>query len=198
MIFTKISLYFVSITKTLFKMLSSNNKLMFILLMFAGCKSINKPVDTSKSSVQYFNNCPENGDCSLEILDNQTAKIEYDKFNNSYITLEESKTTLLKFKYLRSEVPGTADSGYYEVIYLNIDKIDPNMVLKDKSLAEVDAIFGRMCFCTKESTGYFPIRKGVLKSKKNKNNQLEIDFYFTIKDVPHFVKSISETFDISN
>ena len=58
--------------------------------------------------------------------------------------------------------------GYYEVIYLNIDKIDPNMVLKDKSLAEVDAIFGRMCFCTKESTGYFPIRKGVLKSKKNR------------------------------
>ena len=180
------------------KMLYSHKNLMFVLLLLVGCKSINKPTNTSNSSVQFFNNCPENGDCSLEILDNKSAKIEHDKFNNSYITLEESKSSLLMFKYERDEIQGTADSGYYEVIYLNIDKIDPNMVLKDESLAEVDAIFGRMCFCTKESTGYFPIRKGVLKSKKNKNNQLEIDFYFTIKDVPHFVKSISETFGISN
>jgi hypothetical protein len=30
------------------------------------------------------------------------------------------------------------------VIYLNIGEMDQNIVLKDESLAEVDAIFGRM------------------------------------------------------
>ena len=180
------------------KMLYSHKKLMFVLLLLVGCKSINKPTDTLNSSVQFFNNCPENGDCSLEILDNKSAKIEHDKFNNSYITLEESKSSLLMFKYERDEIQGTADSGYYEVIYFNIDKIDPNMVLKDESLAEVDAIFGRMCFCSRESTGYFPIRKGVLKLKKIKKNRFKVDFYFTVEDVPQYVKSISETFGIIN
>jgi hypothetical protein len=179
-------------------MLYSNKKLMFILLLLVGCKSINKPTNTSNSSVQFFNNCPEGGDCSLKILDNKSAKIEHDKFNNSYIILEESKSRVLMFKYERDEIQGTADSGYYEVIYLNIGKMDQNIVLKDESLAEVDAIFGRMCFCSKESIGYFPIRKGVLKLKKNKKNRFKVDFYFIVEDVPHFVKSISETFGIIN
>jgi hypothetical protein len=76
--------------------------------------------------------------------------------------------------------------------------MDQNIVLKDESLAEVDAIFGRMWFCSRESTGYFPIRKGVLKLKKIKKNRFKVDFYFTVEDVPQYVKSISETFGIIN
>jgi len=69
--------------------------LIFFLIFFVGCQSSNNLNVTSKSTIQYFDHCPENGACSLEILNNRTAKIEYDKFGNSYISLKDSKSRLL-------------------------------------------------------------------------------------------------------
>jgi len=163
-----------------------------ILLNYMACTSTAKPLEHHESFLTQTINCPEGWSCSLEIEKNKSAKIEFDKFNRSYLSIEESKSTLLKFNYTRNPIPGTADSGYDEEIYLNLDKIPTNIYLEDESLNEVNAIFGRMCFCTKESTGYFPIRTGTLKIQKIKKNRFKIDFSFKLETVPQVVEKISE------
>lgn len=163
----------------------------FIFLICTACTSTIKPIEDNESQNQILN-CPEGWGCSFELLKNKSAKIEFDKFNNSFLTLIDSKSNVLKFKYFRNHIPGTADSGYDEVIYLNIDNFQNNINLTDASLAEVDAIFGRMCFCTAESVGYFPIRNGHLKIKKMNKNRFRIDFSFKLETVPQVIENISE------
>lgn len=163
----------------------------FIFLICAACTSAIKSIQDNESQNQSLN-CPEGWRCSFEILENKSVKIEFDKFNYSYLTTEDSKSMVLVFKYQRNEIEGTADSGYDEVIYLNIDNFQKNINLTDASLAEVNAIFGRICFCTAESTGYFPIRKGHLKIKKMNKNRFKIDFSFKLETVPQVIENISE------
>jgi len=183
MILNKIML----INFTLYKNIS------LIFLICTACTSTIKPIESKKSSLVQILECPEGWGCSFELLKNKSAKIEFDKFNNSFLTiLDSSKSNVLKFKYSRNHIPGTADSGYDEVILLNIDNLQNNINLTDASLAEVDAIFGRMCFCTAESVGYFPIRNGHLKIKKMNKNRFKIDFSFKLETVPQVIENISE------
>lgn len=163
----------------------------FIFLICTACTSTIKPIEGNESQNQILN-CPEGWDCSFELLKNKSVKIQFDKFNYSYLTVEDSKSMVFVFKYQRNEIEGTADSSYNEYIYLNIDNFQNNINLTDASLAEVDAIFGRMCFCTAESVGYFPIRNGHLKIKKMNKNRFKIDFSFKLETVPQVIENISE------
>ena len=165
----------------------------FVFLVCTACKSMNNSIEAQESSQAQIISCPEGWHCSFELLKNKSTKIQYDQFNYPYLTIKDDKSTVLVFKYQRNEIEGTADSGYDEYIYLNIDDFQKNINLTDESLAEVDATFSRMCFCTRESTGYFPVRKGHLKIKKINRNRFKIDFSFKLETVPQVIENINET-----
>ena len=170
---------------------TSYKDICLIFLICTACTSTIKPIKDNESQNQTLN-CPEGWDCSFELLKNKSAKIQYDQFNYPYLTIQDGKSMVLVFKYQRYKIEGTADSGYDEYIYLNIDNLQNNIELSNASLAEVDAIFGRMCFCTAESVGYFPIRNGHLKIKKMNKNRFKIDFSFKLKTVPQVIENINE------
>ena len=70
----------------------------FIFLICAACTSAIKSIQDNESQNQSLN-CPEGWRCSFEILENKSVKIEFDKFNYSYLTTEDSKSMVLVFKY---------------------------------------------------------------------------------------------------
>ena len=118
-----------------------------IFLICTACLSTIKPIEDNdfKNQIQ---NCPEGWGCSFEFLKNKSAKIELDKFNNSFLTLIDSKSNVLKFKYFRNHIPGTADSGYDEVIILNIDNLLQNNInLTEKGLWQRLMLYLDECVC---------------------------------------------------
>ncbi len=171
-------------------------KFFLIFLFVFSCKVNNTTLENNQSDKKDFFECPKEGICSVEILNNKLIKLKKDEFGKSYIDLEESsKTNLLKFSYKKHPIEDTADSNYEEVVFIEIKDIEKNISLKNKELLTVNAVFGRLCFC-RGSSGYFPIQEGNLSIKKVSKNTYKIDFSFKINEVPQVITFFSETFNL--
>lgn len=181
-------------SKYMLKTISLILYLSLICVFFINCKSIIYKKNKTDFTVYNISDCPEDGTCFLEIIENKCVKIQKDEFDKSYIIFEENESTsVLKFNYKRNIVKGVADQGYQELIYLNINNDMKEIALIDESLSDVGVIFGRLCFC-RENTGYFEVEDGNLKIKKLKKMGYKLDLSFKIKDIPQIISSISETF----
>ncbi|WP_179353187.1 hypothetical protein [Winogradskyella vidalii] len=130
--------------------------------------------------------CPESGTCSFEILKNKSFKLVKDDIGEYYPKITEATSNLLKFEFKSGQIEAVPDSGFTEVVYLEINK-EKLMSFEDKMLKQVNASYGRLCFCRGQS-GYFPIDKGQLNIKKITKTQYEIDFEFEINEVPQTLK----------
>ena len=178
-------------------MLKPISLIVYLSLVFVfciNCKSIIYKKNNTDFTLYNISDCPEDGTCFLEIIENKYVKIQKDKFDKSYIIFEEDESmTVLKFNYRRNTVKGVADQDYQELIYLNINNDKKEIALIDESFSDVSVIFGRLCFC-RENTGYFEVKKKKKKIIKSKRMGYKLDLSFKIKDVPQIISSISETF----
>ena len=166
-------------------------KVLLVLLLLMGCqtkKEIVNSVDTmQKKSVST---CPDDGVCTIEVLKNKSVHLKYDEFDLPYVDFSESNSTLIKYSYNRNVEENLADANYEEIIYIEINDTSKDFSLKNEELTKVNALFGRLCFC-RGATGFYPIREGNLSIIREENN-LIIDFNFTIKEVPQVIGTINE------
>lgn len=130
--------------------------------------------------------CPENGRCNFEILKNKKIELVKDDIGMLYPRITDAKTNVLKFQFKSNEIADTPDSGFTEVVYIEISN-DKNLSIENDALKQVKASYGRLCFC-RDQSGYFPIEKGKLLIKPLSNNQYEIQFEFEVKEVPQTLK----------
>ncbi|HLV14565.1 MAG TPA: hypothetical protein VKY41_05245 [Xanthomarina sp.] len=162
-----------------------------ILLLFLGCHPnktvVKKPDQTAlKSTV-----CPEDGVCTFEVFTNKILNIKPDGIGALYPEILDGNKTVIKFEYKRHEIPNTADSGYSEVIYAEIDPNLQEMNLENELLNQAKVLFGRLCFCRGE-TGYFYVKEGVLTIVSNPSGFKTYKLDFKINEVPQIIKSFEE------
>ncbi len=138
--------------------------------------------------------CPKDGVCTFEVLKNKTFLIK-SKFGDTYPEFSDGNKTILKFEYIRNSIPNTEDSGYRELVYVEIDANSSELELEGKALKIAKVSFGRLCFC-RGQTGYYNVDQGKLSITKNENGSHTFELDFKVNEVPQIIMSIRETFNL--
>ncbi|PNQ74847.1 hypothetical protein C1T31_01530 [Hanstruepera neustonica] len=162
----------------------------FCTLFFA-CKSGQQ----TNVSEKLESLCPNDGTCSFEVLKNKSIDLKFDGLGQLYPDIIDSNKMVVKFEYKRNEIPNTADSGYREIIYLELEPNKPELDINDSELEITKALFARLCFC-RGQTGYYRINKGSLSVKGIKEGLYRLEFSFNIGEVPQIINSVSGNFNI--
>lgn len=137
-------------------------------------------------------NCPENGDCIIELLPNKSLEFKKDEFGNLYPVISEGNKTIFKYIYTRKPIPNTQDSNYSEIVFAELDSVIFPKTFTKETLKNAKLHFGRLCYC-KGETGYYPIKKGEFNITKSTKKSFKIDFSFKIDEVPQIITVIKET-----
>lgn len=167
---------------------------LLLISNLSSCKTIPNS-NESFSAIPLDTECPKDGVCNMEFIKNKTLSIEVDEFGSLYPRIDEGRFTILIFEYKRNEILDTADSGYREIIYMQLDPESLEMELNGKDLLKVNLLFGRLCYC-KGSTGYYKITDGHLLITKREKGEYHIELSFKTSEVPQIINRISETFVI--
>ena len=164
---------------------------LIFLLIFSSCAIKKDPGDDGKQMIPPPNiNCPENGDCSFEVLKDVSLQLLYDDSGKLYPEIIPGNKSVIKYQYTRKTEEDVMDAAYDEYVYLEFDPEEKQIILKDKELQKVKMIFGRICFC-KGSMGYFPVREGNL-FLFNKDGNLQLRTTFKVKKIPQVISEIDE------
>lgn len=168
------------------------NLLPLLFLMIVSCKSgfvVNEAILVNTL------NCPENGDCTIELLPNKSLEFKKDEFGSLYPVISEGNKTIFKYSYTRKSIPNTQDSNYKELVFAELDSVISPKKFTSETLKNVKLHFGRLCYC-KGETGYYPIKKGEFNITKSTKNSFKIDFTFKIDEVPQIISAINETVSV--
>jgi hypothetical protein len=171
------------------------NLLPLLILILVSCKSTkNATSDFVVNEAILVNtlNCPENGDCTIELLPKSSLEFQKDEFGISYPVISEGNKTIFKYIFTRNPVPNTQDGSYTEIVFAELDSIVSEKTLTNEALQNIKLHFGRLCYC-KGETGYYPIKNGKFKISKSSKNSFKIDFNFKINEVPQIISVINET-----
>ncbi|MEJ2112303.1 MAG: hypothetical protein P8X62_00855 [Flavobacteriaceae bacterium] len=169
--------------------------MIFICLTMLSCKA-KKDSATHNLEHSFTTECPEDGECTFEVLQNKSFKELEGGLGELYYEVAEGKHTLLKFQYERNQIPNTLDGHYIEQIFILLDKNNLELELKDKILQNVKATFARFCYC-KGSTGYYKINDGNLSIKKIDDEKYQFNFSFKVTEVPQIINEIHELFTLN-
>ncbi|RSK41581.1 hypothetical protein [Mangrovimonas spongiae] len=165
----------------------------FIALSFTLFCCSNKQEHAVKNKKTPFNNyCPENGICTLNVLQQSHLELKYDGTGALYPEISKGENVIIKMDYTRNKISNTQDSHYQEIIFLELPYNNLEVNLKNKQLKEVKLLFARLCFC-KGKTGYYEITEGHLLINKLSNNTYNLNLNFTCNEVPQVLKEINET-----
>ncbi len=169
-------------------------KIVVFIAFFAvySCKSTSENSLSQKKTISN-SECPSDGTCSFKTSYDKSFTLIKDEFGNAYPKFIDDESILLTFTYKRNEIPNTADGGYEEIIYIQLDRNNLELNLKDKELKNVNLTFARLCFC-RGATGYYSIDSGHLSIKKVDKKTYQVNLSFKAQEVPQIINEISETF----
>lgn len=170
------------------------NIIPFLFLIIVSCKPsfmVSQQISNKATS------CPENGDCSFELIPNKSIEFKADDFGILYPIISEGEKTLLKYTFKKQPIENTEDSNYSEIIYAELDKEFTEASLENEDLQKVKLYFGRFCYC-KGQTGYYPIKNGAFKILKAGENTVNFTLKFEIKEVPQIISIITETISLKS
>jgi hypothetical protein len=170
------------------------NLLPLLFLVIVSCKST---FVVNEAILVNTLNCPENGDCTIELLPNKSLEFKKDQFGSLYPVISEGNKTIFKFIYTRKPIPNTQDSNYTELVFAELDSVISPKKFTNETLKDAKLYFGRLCFC-KGETGYYPIKNGKFNISKSTKNSFKIDFNFKIDEVPQIISSINETVSVKS
>jgi hypothetical protein len=164
-----------------------------ILTLFMACKTnkcqVSEPLKINTTT------CPENGECTIELLPNKTLEFKTDNFGILYPEVTEGTNTVLIYTYNRKQKVKRPDGYYREHIYAEFNGELAALDLKNEQLQNIQLHFGRICYC-KGETGYYPIKNGSFKLTIPKKNNIEIQLDFTVKNIPQIITELNETISL--
>ncbi|SFZ90514.1 hypothetical protein SAMN05428642_101981 [Flaviramulus basaltis] len=165
--------------------------LLLLIVVFGGCKS-NKAVSFVEE-VTANELCPEEGNCSYEILKNKKINYNYNNLSDFYPTFSEGDKLVFKFEYKQNEIPNTQDSSYREEVIIELDSTD--LEFETTTFKGEKILFARWCYC-KGQTGYYKIQQGKLSVKKIENNTYQLNLNFKMEQVPQVIIEIKHVFSL--
>lgn len=141
-----------------------------VLLMLFSCGSTKSLYDNSEAARTEVS-CPENGNCTFEVLKNKSLVVKKDGIDKMYYsTIDNSATSVIKYRYVKKTNPALQDAGYVEEIVFEIANNSKALDYKNSDMQQTKMLFGVMCFC-KDKAGYYEVKEGALTYK---NNKLEV------------------------
>lgn len=163
----------------------------FAVMLFMSCANSKDQAETKKASLPTPHiNCPENGDCTFEVLENSVLNIKHDDNGQLYPEIAAGDQLVVKYTYDKKTVKGVMDGNYTEYVYFEFNPNEAQYILKDKELQKAKMLFGRICYC-KGSMGYFPVLEGNLFMFNRKGN-LHLRTSFKVHKVPQVIEQIDE------
>jgi hypothetical protein len=172
------------------------NILIICVLVLVSCKTSKSVISASETVLVQSENCPENGNCVLELIPNKTIVFKKDEFGNLYPVISEGTKTLFKYTFTKKPISETEDSNYTEIVYAELD-LNNNFNLQNETLKNIKMHYGRLCFCKGES-GYFSVEKGVFNLTKMEGDLVKIDVDFVVKKIPQLISEIHETVSLKS
>lgn len=162
------------------------------LAFFFSCNSAKKSSSANEDKTRAKQTqCPEQGKCSWELLQNKSMAIKEDGTGAIYpVFAENPNTSVVKFRYHRESPEGMADGQYTEEVYLEVGNDVKKLTLQNENLQKVKLLYRRMCFCERATVGYFEVVDGILEYSKNKNGEVRISLVFENKQVPQTLEKI--------
>lgn len=162
--------------------------LISLLLSILCCKSVEPKTIQNKNN--DMENCPDDGVCSIVLLQNKSLNVLSDDLGGLYVTLTDNPNThVFKYQYKRNVPDDIQDGHHDEEVYWEINTTDKNLLLENESLQDVKMIFGRHCYC-KGQAGFFKINSGTLELEKIEDGYA-VKLCFETKEVPQLLNSVT-------
>lgn len=147
-------------------------------MLSCNCKK-NATEGKKDMKVQLLTACPENYECTLEVLPNKTMIVKTDGIGATYFELEDfNGTTVYHYTYNQKTDKQYQDAGYKEEIIFELASDVTDLKLSNEELQKAKMIFGVWCYC-KGKAGNYKLTKGNF-SKKGK--EISIDFPAVVSD----------------
>ncbi|MBC7641851.1 MAG: hypothetical protein H7174_05860 [Flavobacterium sp.] len=159
--------------------------LILSFILISSCIPKKKFLESEFSNIVY--NCPNNGNCDLEILENKSLLLNHDLGKLNYKLIDNKNKTVVRYQYSKDLDKSVVDGGYREEIIFEINSKNTDNKIFDVDLQKTKMLFGRFCFC-RGQTGFYKIINGNLKIKKGK--KLNFKLNFKINEVPQIVNEI--------
>ena len=145
----------------------------FVLLLIS-C-STNKPKsDLGAPSFTIQNPCPNDGNCSFELIKNKSILPKTDGIGKPYYELvDNAEKSVYLYNYSNKVIDSTLqDAGYREEIIFEIENKLADFNYSGLEIQNTKMFFGVFCFC-RGKAGYYPVSTGSV-SKKNNAISIEI------------------------
>lgn len=151
-----------------------------MILAISCCSTKTTQAMMSSTDKVKIEDCPEDGECSFEILQNKGLSIKNNTIGEMYYETEDNpEKVVFLYKFKRKiEDKTLQDAGYREEIAFEMDKNYSDFSLTGKDLQRTKMIFGVFCYC-KGKAGYYRIREGNITKK---GSQLLIDIAPVVDD----------------
>lgn len=165
-------------------------KLLYISLLFSlfCCKSAEPNAIQNKNTI--MENCPDDGVCSIVLLQNKSLNVLSDDLGGLYVTLTDNPNThVFQYQYKRNVPEYIQDGHHVEEVYWEINAKEKSLTLENESLQEIKMIFGRHCYC-KGQAGFFKINSGTLELEKIEDGYA-VKLRFETKEVPQLLNSVT-------
>lgn len=168
-------------------------RLMYICFLFFAMASC----DVQKSQTEREQdlippphiNCPKEGDCTFEVIKNASLNLKTDGVGKLYPEIMEGDKLVIKYHYKKIVDKDLMDAGLSEYVYLEVDPMEQQIILKDKELQKVKMIYGKICHCS--GNGYYQVKEGNL-FLFNRNGNLQIRSAFKVKNIQQVISEIDE------
>lgn len=128
-----------------------------VLLILVACKS-------TQTDLPILQNCPQSGDCEVQVLKETKLFIEENSSEISKISFEEDKN----FQVVFIQYKDSKREGYSEEIYLQIPSQFKEIQSQNHSLQNQKVVFGKLCKC--DESGFERINQGKLQLVNLKNH----------------------------
>lgn len=162
--------------------------LISLLLSILCCKTVEPKTIQNKNN--DMENCPDDGVCSIVLLQNKSLNVLSDDLGGLYITLTNNPNThVFHYQYKRNVPDDVQDGHHIEELYWEIADKEKKLTLENESLQEIKMIFGRHCYC-KGQAGFFKINYGALELEKIEDGYA-VKLHFETKEVPQLLNSVT-------
>ena len=163
-----------------------------LLIWLLSCKTKSE-LSTAVTKQANSKSCPENGNCSYDILKNKTIQIKTDNLGSMYPEIIGGSGLVLKFEYKKGANTKYEDSSYREEIFIELD--ENRLEFTTDNFKQEKLFFARWCYC-KGQTGYYKIQQGKLAVTKIDKEMYHLQLSFNIEKLPQITEAISYTFSL--
>lgn len=155
-------------------------------LVTSCCSSKKTNLENKETSSDFI--CPNNGECSLTIIENKGLYLKLVNTDTIYEIVDNTEKTIVKYNYSVKQDQNIYDGGYAEEIIFEIENKDYSEKLTDEDLKKAKVFYRRFCAC-RGKTGLKLLSKGHLDVSNNKGI-VNLTLDFDCQETPQVTKTI--------